>query len=452
MAGSDVTFANTWIMYGKVVKIVNEWQKFGASNTPNLLDMIDALVVLLDGEFTTDVMGDIRALRGSLAGGITPDFLRRLWRPFARELCRIIGAPELQANGQIADATALKRIRQYMEDNTQTLNSRGMTLDTSASGSPTGTGAISRLTVDKDANTLECTGAEGKAFYCDKDQNGGVSKHAEVFEFRFDDADPSGLQFTGTGGTKSLASLHAKSGNILVNPSFEQGAVTNNTALATTGQLTGWDVGTAASWKTQSAAGYVYRGYANDTGVTHFGLECITSDTITQVVKAENPGAQFNERVPYYCQIAWQRKASATGNLTLHLGAQNTLVTIGSGTNDVWNILRIDLDSSLYYDNFKEDALDVKVQIGSLATGTVVIDDLVLAPMTNLDGTWWAVVGGATPWIRGDTLTYTDVDGTRALFSYWLWQTFRDQPEVLLEMRGWFPTDAAAGETIADPA
>ena len=81
----------------------------------------------------------------------------------------------------------------------------------------------------------------------------------------------------------------------------------------------------------------------------------------------------------------------------------------------------------------------------------VVVDDVVLAPMVPLDGTWYALVGGATAFVRGDTFTFTDADAvTRAKLSYWLWRAWEDDPETLLEMRGWFPTTAGT-ETIADP-
>lgn len=453
MPGSDVTFANAFAQLGKVLKVVDEVQKFGSANTANYLDMEDALTVILDGEYTPAALPLLRqAVRNPLGGILTRDTLRALIRPFMLEMLRAIGSEVLTRGGAVSDAIGWREIRQYMEDNSQLIKSRNLTFDTSATGTTTGTGAFSRLTVDKDSNNLECTGIETKTFECIRDQNSGTSKHAEVFELQFGDADTSGLQWVGTGGVKQIASLNAKSGGgcQAQNPSFEQGALTDNTALASTGQLTGWDVGTAASWKTRSSAAYVYRGYQNDTGVTHFGLECIASDTITQVLKVENPGASFNEETPYHCQIAWQRKASATGNLTLHLGAESTTVTIGSGTNDVWNVLQIDLDSSRYYQQFKEGDLDLKVQVGSLAVGTVVIDDFILAPMVNLDGTWWAGTGGATPWLLGDKRVFSgDAQGTATVIAYWLWRAYGDEVQAL---RGWFPsTTTASSIVIAEP-
>ena len=453
MPGSDVTFANAFAQLGLVAKVVDNHQKYGSANTPNLLDMVDALTTTIDGEFTPGLPNLVRQrLLAPVAGGITRDTLRALFRLPALELLRAIGSNALTPDLSVSDVVAWREIRQYMEDNAQLIKSRSMTFDTSAAGSTTGTGAVSRLTVDKDSNNLECTGAETKVFYCDLDQNNGRQKHAEGFEFRFSDAEPSGLQWIGTGGVLRVDSLHAKSSSILVNPSFETGALTTNTALASTGQITGWDVTTAANWKTRSTAGYVYRGFPPLTASSTFwSLECTASDQIAQVVKLENPGASFNPDTPYHFQVAWQRKASATGTLTIHLGSQSTQVDISTGVNDAWNVLQLDLDSSRYYDNFKEGDLDVKIVVATLATGTVVIDDVVLAPMTNLDGTWWALTGGATPWLKGDTLTFSgDAQGATTVLNYWLWRAYGND---VAGMRGWFPSTATASSiVIAEPA
>lgn len=451
MAGANPTFSGIWTQFGYLVKMLNELEKFGSSNSPNVLDMEDVLTTALDGEFIVDARAAAkRLIRDQIASPLRPQTMRAMFRPVWAEMLRVIGSTEL-GPGAFTDADALRVIRQYMVDNDDWIKSRSMTLDTSSSGSVTGTGAIHRLTTDGDGMTLECVGPESKVFFCDVDQNNGASKHAEQFEFRVTDAHPDGLQWTGSGVPKRVTSLNAKSGNLLVNPSFEQGATANNTALTSTGQITGWDVTTAANIKTYSAAAYVYRGYQNDQGVTHYGLEFVASDTLIQVVKTENPGARFDDRVPYYAQIVWQRLASATGTLTFHVGASSVSVDVSTGTNGVWNVLKIAIGTGNWFANFNEESLDVKIQMASLAVGTVVVDDVVLAPMTNLDGTWWAVVGGATPWKYADALTFSgDADGgTRAIFNYWLWRTYYEDQALMLDLKGWFPATANATEVTA---
>lgn len=455
MPGPANTFASTWTQFGKVIKFVNEVEKFGNSNAANVLDMETALTVLLEGVYVTGGVEDLRrGFRTPAAAFLSSANLRALFRRWILELARLVNAPELEAAGQITDAAALRRIREHMVTNAQTLNSRGMTIDLTATSTGTGTGSVNRLTVDKDNTTLECTGAEVKVFFCSKDQNTpGGEKHGEVFEMKFADAEADALFWTGTGGKKEITSLNARTPGILQNPSFEQGAVTDNTALTTTTQLTGWTATTAANWKTRSAAGFTYRGYPGDQGQTLWGLECTASDTIAQVLRTANPGARFDERRPYYAQVAWKRKGAATGNLTLHVGSKTAVVAIGTGVADVWNVLRIAVGQNNWPTRFNEADLDVKLVVDTLAVSTVVVDDVVLAPYENLDGTWWAIVGSDVPWLFGDTHTFTDVEGAvRALFIYWLWRAYHDQPDVLAELRGWFPTNNAGLETIVDPA
>lgn len=466
MPGANPTFAECWTQLGLAVKVINAVDLFANANTPNYVTMEDALVTGLDGIYTPGAVSRLRgAVRDGLNNALTPSTLRNLWRPFWLEMARKIDSPELQKGGAIPDAVLLRVIRQAMHDGgsnvggaIQKINSRGMTLDSAGAVSGTGSGAASRITVDKDGYTLECTGAEDKVFYCDRDQlaRDGV-RHAEVFEWRPSAGAEDNLYWAGSGSQgKRITSLDAKAGKILINPSFDQGAATSGdgVALTTTTQLTGWTAGTAANIKTRSSAPYVYRGFAQDQGVTHYGLEFTGNTTLTQVIRTANPGVKLDERVPLRIQIAWKRLASATGNLTIRWGASSATVAIGTGTNDVWNILAITPGTACYYQNFNEADLDAQIEVDTLATGTVVVDDFVVAPYVMLDGTWWAIVGGATCWKRGDTITFdADADGgTRAIFSYWFWRTYGDDLDLLIEMRGWFPTDNAGGETIADPS
>lgn len=455
MAGPAPNFADTMTRFGRRIKRIDALYNFANSLTPNFLDMYASEkagtsgVPGIDGEFLN--IAQLEETRNRIASVLTTDYLQAEFRPFVQELGRVIGAVETE------DYAILDRLRQYMVANSQTFNSRGMTLDTTQAGSVTGTGTIYRLTVDEDGNTLECTGPDDKVFECTKDQASGAREHEEVFLCRGGTREKDNLQWLGSGIAREIACKHAFSSRVLQNPSFEAGAVTNNTALSAVDQITGWTVATAANWKTYSASGYYYRGYPG-APPTLWGLECTASDQISQVVRTLNPGVNFNPgliRTPWGLALAWKRKNSATGTITLHLGAQSVSATIGSATNDVWNILFLTVGTKNWYKNFKEADLDVKVVVSSLATGTVVIDDIVLDQWVNLDGTWWFPLGGATAFLKGDTLSFTsDADGgTRGKFSYWLWRAYGDAKQLarLPEIGGWFPTDNAAGETIADP-
>lgn len=460
MAGPTPSWADTWTRFGREVFATNEHAKWASENAENFLDAYaavkagDGSVPGLDGLYLS--AAGIERFRSQVAAPLAPAELRSRFYPYLRELGDVISAPESD------EYSLLRRIRDYMVANSQSLNGRGMTIDTSSSGSPTGTGAIHRLTVDEDNFPLECTGAELKTFECIRDQQTGAREHEEVFEFRTPTREKDGCQWSGSGSRRQITCAHAFSApRLLTNPSFEtHDASADNTSPGSTTGITGWTIGSAAAnvkMRSSATAANVYRGYPGAPSTT-WSVEFTASDSLTQVVRTLNPAVNFEPgaiKVPYFLAVAWKRKSSATGTLTLHLGSQTTAATIGSATNDVWNVLVITVGQKNWYKTFKEASVDVKIDVATLATGTIIVDDVVLVPFTNLDGTWWVVLGGATAFLRRDTLTFTDVDGgSRALFSYWLWRAYGDGQGLglLPSIGGWLPTNNSAAETIADPS
>lgn len=461
MPGPNPTFAQAWAQLGTVIRVAEEIENFGNANTPNLLDMIDGVTTAVDGVYSPQVLGVLdRLVRQPIAGTLSKQSLQQLFRPALYEIARVIAAPEMGgARPSISDGMLIRRIREYMEaqGTDETILSRGMTLDTSGTISGTGTGVISRLTVDRFGYALECTGGEDKVFVCDKDQtSSGIRQHAEEFRLDFEPAWQDPLYWTGSGNrNRRLACVHAASPpGLLVNPSFDRpGGITDDTSPSSTTAITGWTIaGAAANLKMRSAAGYTYRGYPGAPS-TMYGIEFEADDTISQTLRTEQPGKGFDRRIPIYAQVAVKRLNNATGNITIHLGGQSTTVTIGSLTNNAWNVVRLAVGTKNWYDNFREDALDVKIVVDTLATGTVVIDDVIVAPFTNLDGTWWIAVGSDTSFLLRDTVTFSDADGgTRALYSYWLWRAWEDEIAVLTEAMGWFPSAGSGSNTIAEPS
>jgi hypothetical protein len=237
----------------------------------------------------------------------------------------------------------------------------------------------------------------------------------------------------------------ARAASSVTRPSTRTAPARTTPHPSSTTAISGWTIGTATSnFKLRSASGYYYATYPSAPS-TLWGVEFTGSDTLTQIVNSVTPGASFSTTRPYFCGLRYMRKASATGTLTLRLGASSASATIGSATNDVWNHLYIALGTGCYYQNFNETNLDVQIQASTLATGTVVVDHLVLGEMANVDGTFYLPVGGSTAWLKDDFFTWTDSDGgTRAILSYLLWLAYGPD--------GWLPTNNAGSETIADPS
>jgi len=442
---ANPTFASCWTQLGLAAKVINEVEKFGSSNTPNLYAMEDALVTGLDGEYTPALVSTVRGIRNTLSAQMSPRTLREnLFRPAFIEMGRAIGIPE--ASGQ-STVDLLVRIRKYMHDNSQTLLEKEGSWSAgspSAGGGNVGDGTLARLTVDKDGYDLS-TGTEAKRFECIRDQ-GQVRKHSEVFEFRGGPRARDLLDWEGSGARSLLVCKNAKDSGVYVqNPSFDQhSATSDDTAPSSLTGITGWTIASsAANYSLRSNASYVYRDYPGAPS-TSWGLEIVGDDTISQVIKDQRKGLVLNRGVPFYVGVKWKRLASATGTLTFHCGSQSVAATIGSATNDVWNTLVIAQGTASYYDNFLEDDLDVKMVTSSIATGTIAVDDLMFYEYSNLDGTWYVNHGGATPYAIDDVWTLTDTAGTRGILAYLLWLAFGAD--------GWLPTASTPSETISDPS
>lgn len=440
MAGSDADFNSCWTQFGLRAKLLNELEKYGNANTPNVLTMIDAIVTGTDGEFTPKTLDVVFAHRNALASLLTPAAVRAMLSGPLIEMGRVIGSPQV-ARGRTPNMVALLRdIREHMVANTLDINVSGQTLDTSFTTAGTGNGTWVRLNVDKDGEPFT-VGADTITFECIQDQLSGAREHQEVWECRGTDQGDD-LQIGGLGPLGNLITLNA-SNQLLQNASFDNGTHTDTSALAATTSVTGWTVTTAANWTSQTAAAANYRDYPGAPSTT-YGLQNTADDAIWQTIKDQRPGSNFRD-VPHVAGVRWKRLSSATGTLTLTLGSQTATATIGSATNDQWNTLIIPTsttDTEAYYDNWAAQDAKFMVSTTTLATGTIYIDDCFLAPMTRLGETWFAYVGGSTPALRGATSIVTDTDGTRGINAYWLWRGWGAD--------GWLPTDGTP--TQADPS
>lgn len=440
MAGPAPTFLSCWDQFGKYVKLWDEIDKFGNSNTANVLAMYDDLQANVDGEYIPSAINSILSDRATFASALADTRVASITTIYLREMLRAID--DAASTGD-SNTEMLKRVRQYMVDNSHTLKSRNMTLGSSAAvGSPTGDGTIRRLSTDKDANTIETVGPETLTFTVDSDQQSGAQKHAEVFLVRGGAADPDDLEWSGSGASVGLTALNTVSTTIIDNSSFEtHGATVDDTAPASLTSITNWTIGSsAANYSLRSNASYVYRGYPGEPD-TLWGLEVTGDDSITQVLSDVNPAISFDPNTPYFVRVAWKRVSTATGTLTLDFGVSQASVDVSTADADTWSHLFIALDEDSWHQNFNQDSIDMVLTTTSIA-GSIVLDDIVVSPMTLIGGSWYVADGGDVAWLRDDQYTVASSDdSTRAKMQYWLWRAFGYE--------GWMPTTVPATEITA---
>lgn len=438
-----LSYANAWTLISAVVLLLDESDKFANANSDNFDGMHDAVAAANLGDYQSAVIAGVDSLRARLSSMLEPAAVRAAIAGPLAEMMAAINVPE---RGPVD--VALFRLKEYMIGlgTDDTVNAREFTRGSaSAGGSNVGTGTINRLNVDEDGYPLEASHAEVKTFECVQDQN-QVELHEEVFEVRGEKSEPDRLLVDGSGiRTRIPCISHRSTQAILANPSFSQFSGTQPSAgsestPAATDSVTGWVVTTIAAARV--SVDTVYRDLV---GETHkHALRFTANNKIVQTL-SEQRRARLSTSRPYYVQVAIYRESSCDGTLTIRWGANTQAFTVSNLNSGAWNVVRLDLDKDLYYKNFKESGFTFEIELGSRTTGSIYIDDVIIAPMSLIDGTFYAIVGSPTAFLLRDVFTVTDShSATRGKIQYWL--AFRSGVGLSL------PAVTAGAETIADPS
>lgn len=408
-----------------VTLIYDEVRKFGHVNGSGLNweSMEDALTQSLETPYGADVLRAVAADRAALASIISSRGLRAKLDPLILTYAQVLGINARDA------AEAVKLIAEDLAERAtaQTIQTRAFTFGSvSAGGSNVGTGTVNRLTTGilptngggYDAYAIENTHADTKTIECVRDVHSGATKHEEIFEIRGGQrADlRDSIEITGSG---LVAQMRALSGRdtlpYLRNPSFSTHTGTDGSTSA----ISDWTAATGSfgtELQIDDTTTYRdYQGSPNDRSLKFAG-----NGKVTQALTVQ--GGRFDPDAPYYCQLAYNRAAgSGDGTLTLRLGAVSKAVALSAQTG--WNILRIDLNEDCWFRSWNENGADLEIELSSRTTGSVLVDDVILAPFTRFDGLWYAVVGGATKFLAGDTFSFADSE-TGAKLQAMLWRAY----------------------------
>lgn len=347
----------------------------------------------------------------------------------------VIGAPALSPPQIFKDF-----LYQYFVDNSRSVNDRNWSRGSTSAVTGTGTGTINRLTTDGNNYPLQVGHVETKKGICITDKLSGGTIHEEEIELRGADPQADNLKPVGSGLRQSIFCLSGRNSETwLSNPSFDSysGTISSLTAV------TDWTPTTSISNFQLDQTNY-YRSYQGVT--TPASLRISTNDTMTQNL-ANVKNQPFDPLIPMYFQIAYNRQVgSGDGNLNIVLGSKTTTVALAAQTG--WNILRLAIGQNNWFRRFNQTTMTVAVSIDSRTTGYTLVDDFILAPFSEADGTFYAAVGGATPFLRDDYMTWTDSE-SGAVVGYWLEQMFK-QGEIA-PWWAYLPSNNAGAETWADP-
>lgn len=394
---------------GDQVKILDETYKFCNSNATNFLGLYDAAFARpLEGDWSAEVAAGMDSFRAALS-----DVFRRgraMIDPLLLAYGKLLGFPDDTPEGVLA-----RLYVEFAERGTpQQLQERNFTFGTpAASGSPAGDGTIHRLNIDRYSYEIEAQFADTKWARCVADEHSGADEHEELFEFRGGNRSRDSIVIEGSGAGRTIKALSARdSEQFLRNPSFAE--FDGTTSVPTS--IAGWTPNTSiGNFEIVQGAGNYYRDYPGEG--TPASLKIKANDKVVQNFNERS--ALFNPLVPYYCQLAWNREVgTGDGTITLRFGNVSANVVLAAQTG--WNILRIAVGANNWFRQFNKENPGVEVELSGRTTGYVLVDDIVLSPYSNFDGSWYAVVGGATPFLRDDRFTWTDSIPSDAKVQKWL--------------------------------
>ena len=347
--------------------------------------------------------------------------------PFAAKQLASILAPLFAAYARTLDLPGVEsmfvELFANLHGRSETVLNRAFTFGTWSAVTGTGTGAIKRLTKDEYDYTIESGFAELKTAKCYRDATSGGTRHEEEFSIYGEAAGKDALELNGSGVRTNLACLSARTTeNYVVNPSFENVNAPSGTLAA--GGVLGWTESDIANLVTVTSSFYK----DNPRSTTSRCLRFSTNASIYQRM-IDIPLNRWNPAVPLYAQIAFNRESSCDGTLTLTIGSTSASVALSAQSG--WTVLTFPITTAAWFRTWNKSVPSgtltnslVKIELSSRTTGTLLIDDLIVGPYTRVDGAWVAMVGGATPFLKGDLFTVTDTCADTGIVQTWLARTF----------------------------
>lgn len=451
---ADPNFAATMEMLAFAIDRYDEIEKV-TSGSPGTLTRDEAFRNDLEGDWAQaarDAITNDRALLAQLLSG--PNVLAAL-EPIIRQVGVAVDSDAIRA-GQTPSARQLwADVFDYMHANSQSVNSRDFSFGSPSEGSNVGNGSVYRLTVDEHGYDLEGWQPDDYTLKCIADARTTAQLHREVFALRGTDAHPDSLKRTGTGLAElRIPSLNAKDSEAYVNnPSWNN--YTASPAVGTPAQptaLPGWTPSGGDFTSLKVDIDDVYRAAPGDNNNASLKFEA--DKTITQNPLTQR-AARWDLDTPYFVRVMVYRRDSCDGNFKLTLGGITRTVAMSGLTDDAWNevLLVASPGANNWFRNLNENDLVVELELESRTTGSLNVDDLIVAPFNRVGaagdsrrgrgamGTYLVVVGGSTPWVEGDVFTFTDsVGGTRGVNQHWVVHTGV----------GYLPSENTGSETVAD--
>lgn len=404
--------------------VLDRLRKVADSEYVGASGYFDDLLQTVEGEFTAvSLPASMARFRAGLSSMISQERAREILDPILREYARLLTWPETNP------AEIAVRLRRYFVEQSASVASRGITFASTgtAGGSNVGNGVLLRLTTDNLGAGIEfATAPDVKEFRCIQDGGNGAKTHSERFEIKSKTRSFDSLDWNNAGSGLSgvtIDALHCGSGG--ANASILQNASFSTYSATATPKFAGWTEDAGGASVSQDTTNY-YRSFPGATTDAALRMTATGGGAITlrQPLSAMRV-QRLDPNVPMVLSVMVNKTigSAATGTFTIRLGGVEVDTAIASiGSN--WQRITIPLTEDCWYEEFDNGAIDVELEWSSSGSGYLLVDDVILAPWTYVDGTWFALFGGTTPFLMRDVFTVTDTGGVSGtgIINYWLWR------------------------------
>lgn len=438
----DATRAQVYSLWQSVVDMLEEADKYGRSNSKNVLGMLSTLIGTYKGDYLDELEAAASLYRSASASNVSPGVAAALLRPVIRLMCKSV----VNRGNLSDDQSMFDEIYRYFIDNGQRVQGRAYSYGTPSAGSSNvGNNQILRLTTDQYNQPIENIYRDRKRALCVLDYQTGAVRGGEVLQLVGQTPPKDDLQRSGSGAEAQLVGGHAEN-CILQNASFSNFESTTGVPTSPSG-ITDW---TSVSPTTVDSTTYEFDGTnyfrAAPSDSTPYALKIKASALLRQ--KISTIGKKLIEQVPYILLVMYNAEVgSGVGTLTARMGTASasvatsgltgwrTLIVPGSGT----------LNQSCWYKNFAQDDLAIELQ-WARTSGNLLIDDVLFMPGTFHDGTWyWFVPKTVTSWIPNrvnDSYTWQDWISSDSKIQKWNDRGFRR----------YLPSSIGSSITLSDPS
>ena len=397
------------------------WSNIAANHETMEADLVAALVNVNNYSRGREVLDVVqKRMRGSLSASLAAADLRAALRPLHLEYAELLGITTTDEQ-EIITAMIEDMVTQDYD-----VQSRDMTLDTSATagGSNIGTGSVVRLTKDALGQTIESlTAAEDIDIKCVEDQasGNGAERNKEIFEIEGEQGKIDNLGvwgFTQSGLKSRLAVIHEGNEGLIQNGSFSSFKEVSGTLQGDNADGTPYGL---AYWNMQSgtATGLAIQDSQVSTSNDHFYCNI---DTIQTPASLKVSATKYIEQKLNIQAIDFDRPylpfMTYRGDLGLAPNGSKVKMWWGSKSQEFtyngvaasWQVTMADRDEDLWPKNWANtDQPKLKVEATTLASGYFLWDSVFLIPGTKFGNTWWWIYpGNNTPFQKGDSFAFSD--------------------------------------------